>query len=447
MEKYVDGVVSQIPSEKVIMTLNELLGEEILQHNESDCKSAEVSTNQLNGKIVALYFSAHWCPPCRNFTPKLAELYKELNSEVKDKLEIVFISSDRDQDSFNEYFKEMPWKALSYSDRDRAEKLSEKFNIEGIPSLVVLSSTCETITSDGVDEVRAEPKKVLHQWAQGKRLFWSREAREGEHIWENLHCTNCYMSPLIGSRHGCTNKECDVDLCETCLTNYKHEHPLVEYLIPKKQYSLEEIFKSVPHLLNPNSEEKIETKTLWQNDIKSVGFYFSAHWCPPCRAFTPKLAGLYKEAQESSHGLQIVFVSCDQDEKSFDNYRAEMPWSAVPFQSGALLKAYFRFSGIPSLFIMSSDGKFLSRRGRADISGKGIEALKTWGEGKKLAAPLAEEYQWGCVSCDGCNMAPLIGQRYRCSTCGNYDLCTACEKKGHEHPLELVPQPVEDEDD
>ncbi|CAF4933801.1 unnamed protein product, partial [Rotaria magnacalcarata] len=50
---------------------------------------------------------------------------------------------------------------------------------------------------------------------------------------------------------------------------------------------------------------------------------------------------------------------------------------------------------------MSSDGKFLSRRGRADISGKGIEALKTWGEGKKLAAPLAEEYQWGCVSCDG----------------------------------------------
>ncbi|CAF3975171.1 unnamed protein product, partial [Rotaria sp. Silwood1] len=44
-------------------------------------------------------------------------------------------------------------------------------------------------------------------------------------------------------------------------------------------------------------------------------------------------------------------------------------------------------------------------------------------------------------------MAPLIGQRYRCLTCGNYDLCSACEKKGHEHPLELVPQPTDDDED
>jgi hypothetical protein len=44
-------------------------------------------------------------------------------------------------------------------------------------------------------------------------------------------------------------------------------------------------------------------------------------------------------------------------------------------------------------------------------------------------------------------MAPLIGQRYHCSTCGNYDLCSACEKKGQEHPRDLVPQPNDEEDD
>jgi thiol-disulfide isomerase/thioredoxin len=223
--------------------------------------------------------------------------------------------------------------------------LGEKFNVEGIPSLVVLSSTCEIITSDGVDEIRAESNEALQKWSQGKRLFWSREAREGEYVWEGTTCTQCHMSPLIGPRHGCTNRECDVDLCETCLPTNKHEHPLVEYLLPKQDYSLEQLFKSVPHLLNPNNEEKIETKTMWEDGVKSIGFYFSAYWCPPCRAFTPNLAKLYKEAQENSQSFRFVFVSCDRDEASFNEYRSTMPWPAVPLNSGALLKKYFQFSG------------------------------------------------------------------------------------------------------
>ena len=32
-------------------------------------------------KVVGLYFSAHWCPPCRGFTPKLAEAYKAITAE------------------------------------------------------------------------------------------------------------------------------------------------------------------------------------------------------------------------------------------------------------------------------------------------------------------------------------------------------------------------------
>ncbi|CAF1118739.1 unnamed protein product [Rotaria sordida] len=429
------------------MTFSELLGEKLLQHNESGDEYAEISTNQLHDKTVALYFSAHWCPPCRRFTPQLAEIFKQLDNEFKNKLEIVFVSSDEDQATFDEYFKEMPWKALPYSDRDRSIELGEKFNIEGIPTLVILSPTCEKITSDGVEEVRAASNKALEEWSQGKCLFWSREAREGEFVWKNATCNLCYMNPLVGPHHGCTNKECSFDLCETCVPNNKHEHPLVEYLIPKKIYPLETLFKSVPYLLNPNSDEKVETKTLWQNDVKSVGFYFSAHWCPPCRGFTPILAELYKEIQATSHGFRIVFISCDRDEESFKNYHSEMPWPAVPLDAGALLKLYFQFSGIPSLFILSSDGTVLSSRGRNDVSSKGIEALQSWARGEKLPSSSPDEYQWSYVRCDGCNMNPLIGQRYCCLTCGNYDLCSACEKKGHEHPLERVPQPNDDDDD
>ena len=66
--------------------------------------------------VSGLYFSAHWCPPCRGFTPVLAEYYNEWQaSNPGKKLEIVFLSSDRDQGSFDEYFKEMPWAALDFS--------------------------------------------------------------------------------------------------------------------------------------------------------------------------------------------------------------------------------------------------------------------------------------------------------------------------------------------
>ncbi len=100
--------------------------------------------------------------------------------------------------------------------------------------------------------------------------------------------------------------------------------------------------------------------------------------------------------------------------------------------------------GIPSLYIVSSDGKNLSRRGTADVLRKGVEALKTWAQGEKLSPPSTDEFLWTEAECKGCQMDPLIGQRYRCLTCDWYNLCSGCEKKGHEHPLELVPQPTDD---
>ncbi|ETN82480.1 hypothetical protein NECAME_07925 [Necator americanus] len=42
----------------------------------------------LKGKMVGLYFSASWCPPCRTFTPKLkTPLYVEIRDGVVSRAE------------------------------------------------------------------------------------------------------------------------------------------------------------------------------------------------------------------------------------------------------------------------------------------------------------------------------------------------------------------------
>mmetsp|Transcript_24150 Transcript_24150/g.51491 ORF Transcript_24150/g.51491 Transcript_24150/m.51491 type:complete len:925 (-) Transcript_24150:75-2849(-) len=101
--------------------------------------SGEIPTNSvLQGVgVVALYFSAHWCPPCKAYTPQLKKAYNRCKAKGKS-FEIIFVSSDRDEHSFREYFGTMPWYAIPFADRDRKQALSNTFRVNGIPSLILL---------------------------------------------------------------------------------------------------------------------------------------------------------------------------------------------------------------------------------------------------------------------------------------------------------------------
>jgi nucleoredoxin len=112
-------------------------------------------------KFVLLYFSAHWCPPCRKFTPKLVEWYNEY-SEAQN-FECVFVSGDETQESFDDYYKDMPWLALPFENRDLETELSAKFGIKGIPTLLVLGPDGEVITDKGRAGVELKPAEI--PWA------------------------------------------------------------------------------------------------------------------------------------------------------------------------------------------------------------------------------------------------------------------------------------------
>ena len=102
---------------------------------------------------------------------------------------------------------------------------------------------------------------------------------------------------------------------------------------------------------------------------KTVAVYCSAHWCPPCRTFTPQLV---KFANENKDKLAVVFVSFDQSAEKMYGYmkEAKMPWSAVPFKSagGQAIAKEEGVKGIPTLLVYGKDGQLLTKNGR-DLPG------------------------------------------------------------------------------
>ena len=141
------------PLPKAPPELYEMFGEKLRTAN-----NKPVSVDTLTDKVIGVYFSAHWCPPCRAFTPELVKFYDKLKKDEKS-FEIVFVSSDRSKDAMYEYMEEMEmkWLALPYGDKHK-NLLSNKFGVKGIPMFVVLNSKGEVITKNGRSEVTGGTK-------------------------------------------------------------------------------------------------------------------------------------------------------------------------------------------------------------------------------------------------------------------------------------------------
>eukprot|EP01124_Arcella_intermedia_P018879 TRINITY_DN25_c0_g1_i4.p1 TRINITY_DN25_c0_g1~~TRINITY_DN25_c0_g1_i4.p1 ORF type:complete len:424 (-),score=74.95 TRINITY_DN25_c0_g1_i4:42-1265(-) len=252
----------------------ELVGNTLQSHQ----GNVDVST-LTSKKAVLLYFSAHWCPPCRGFTPELVKYYK--SHAEKFNFEIIFVSSDKDDKQFDEYFAEMPWKALPFKDRDTKAKLSKKYKVQGIPTLVVLDAAGQLITTNGRSKVSSAPEDF--PWTP-KTLY---------QILDN--------GPLLQGKDG-----------------------------------------------------KVEVASLKEKE--AVGIYFSAHWCPPCRAMTPKIVQTYNVLKSAGKAFEVIFASSDNDEHSFKEYYAEMPWLAFPWKDGRIdeLSELYEVEGIPTFVVIDT---------------------------------------------------------------------------------------------
>eukprot|EP00537_Pseudo-nitzschia_pungens_P003932 CAMPEP_0172365864 /NCGR_PEP_ID=MMETSP1060-20121228/12282_1 /TAXON_ID=37318 /ORGANISM="Pseudo-nitzschia pungens, Strain cf. cingulata" /LENGTH=236 /DNA_ID=CAMNT_0013089439 /DNA_START=94 /DNA_END=804 /DNA_ORIENTATION=+ len=135
---------------KDIFSPESLVGEKLLK----DVKGPPVSTanflKESKPSLIGLYFSASWCPPCQRFTPLLTEFYLGAKAS-KSGLEIIFVSSDRGLDEFNEYYKKMPWLAIPAVEGSAKIKqnLSNTLGVTTIPSIAIIDAKTGEIVLGG----------------------------------------------------------------------------------------------------------------------------------------------------------------------------------------------------------------------------------------------------------------------------------------------------------
>merc|ERR1712018_955560 len=160
------GSTNQKFSKRTLQNLNFLLKkimESIKQQTliKANGSKVEASKALANKSIVCLYFSAHWCPPCRGFTPILKDFYEEAEAQG---VEIIFVSSDRDSEAMVSYMKEShgDWYALEHGNLKK--ELSEKYNVRGIPTLVVLKGDGTLISANGRGDVQSKGPGALKGW-------------------------------------------------------------------------------------------------------------------------------------------------------------------------------------------------------------------------------------------------------------------------------------------
>ncbi|KAK8961852.1 putative nucleoredoxin 2 [Platanthera guangdongensis] len=271
----------------------------------------KVPVEELEGKTIGLYFGANCYANCEKFTPLLAKAYRHLKEQGA-KFEVVFVSCDENQSSFQQFHGTMPWAAVPFADLLLKKRLNRSFSVEAIPSLIILSPTGELLHSDGgVDLI----------YRYGSRAFPFTPSRIRELISEE---------------------------------KAKHDSQTLEKLLA---------INGRDYVIDHGKQLQVRISNLAG---KTIGLYFSAQWCRPCVKFTDRLASIYRSLREKHDLFEIVFVSADKDESGYSECYGEMPWIALPYdvEYTKLLSRYFHIPGIPALIIIGPDGKTVTSEGR-----------------------------------------------------------------------------------
>ncbi|KAL6351428.1 hypothetical protein AAG906_040782 [Vitis piasezkii] len=439
----------------------------------------QVKVESLKGKKIWLYFSASWCGPCRQFTPKLVEVYDEFSS--KGDFEIIFVSLDKGDQLFNEYFSKMPWLAIPFSDSDTRVEIIKDYGVEGYP-----------FTAEKIKELKEKEERAKKE--QSLRSILVSQSRDYVISADGRKLVGLYFS--LSSYKAC--QEFTTTLAEVYekLRAKGESFEIVMISLDDEEQSFKKYFESMPWFALPFNDKSCgklahyfelrvlptlvvigqDGKTLHSNVAEAIeqhgiqayplhqrinfGFrdtefvigkdgvkipvshlagknillYFSAHWCPPCRAFLPKLIEAYQNIKAKDEAFEVIFISSDRDQASFDEFFSGMPWLALPFgdKRKASLGRTFKVRSIPKLIAVEPTGRTVTTEARNLVMIHGADAYPFTDEHiKEIEAQYEEMAKGGQRRCNGCEKEGHLWSFY-CAEC-DFDLhpkCALDEDKG-----------------
>ncbi|XP_060534104.1 nucleoredoxin-like [Cylas formicarius] len=272
-----------------------------------------------NVSVTGVYFSfANINSQCDDFLNKLRDLYEKLNTsdncESERRLEVIQVVMWAHNDNYGDFEMShrdsllgLPWFAMPFSEIDLKTRLSRRYRIKSGVPTLVL------LDKEGATVSVSAQEKLL----------------------EDPNGTN----------------------------------------FPWRPRPVDEVLKEV--VLQPGGRyfedhQNIQNELRYRDLSDGVrGFYFSAHWCPPCRAFTPQLADAYKIVRKREPHFEIIFVSSDRSIDSYNAYLESMPWLSVPFQHASVraeLAQLYGIRGIPTLLLLDSNGHVITMDARAELA-------------------------------------------------------------------------------
>jgi hypothetical protein len=142
------------------VSLPELFGSQLYR---ADGSAVGVAT--LNSvSIIGIYFASSGCPACGAFTPVLVDAYDQLRDDGRS-FEVVLVSSESSDPSLFDYMVDggMGWLAVS-SQSNRINTLAQRYNVQWIPTLVIIDGAANTISLNGRNELTARGTAAYDDW-------------------------------------------------------------------------------------------------------------------------------------------------------------------------------------------------------------------------------------------------------------------------------------------